>query len=86
MYFADHLQRVTTLLNAVDPKDMAAVIEDILTPQEIVELGERIELLTQLKAGKTQRVIADEMGISVTTVSRWSRVLQFGKKGIQKYV
>lgn len=70
MYFADHLHRVTALLNAVTPEDMSAVIEDIFTPQEIVELGERIELLTQLKAGKTQRVIADEMGISVTTVSR----------------
>lgn len=70
MYFADHLTRVATLLNAVTPADMPAVLEDLLTPQEIVELGERIEVLTQLKAGKTQRVIADEMGISVTTVSR----------------
>ncbi len=65
---------------------MEAVLEDIMTPQEIVELGERIELLKRLQFWQTQREIASEMSISVTTVSRGSRVLQFGKQIIKKYL
>jgi uncharacterized protein YerC len=49
---------------------MESVLDDLLTPQEISELAERIELLKQLQQDKTQREIAEDMGISVTTVNR----------------
>jgi len=54
----------------IQKNDMESVLDDLLTPQEITELAERIELLKQLKQGKTQRDIAEDMGISVTTVNR----------------
>ena len=86
MYFTDHLKNIAIFFSSVKTADMEAVLEDIMTPQEIVELGERIELLKKLQSWQTQREIAGNMGISVTTVSRWSRVLQFGKQVIKKYL
>ena len=54
----------------IQKNDMESVLDDLLTPQEITELAERLQLLKQLKQGKTQREIAEDMGISVTTVNR----------------
>ncbi len=59
--------------------DLDGFIEDILTPQEIETIDERIKLMHALVAGKTQREIAEELGISITTVSRGSRILQYGR-------
>ena len=54
-------------------------LEDILSPQEIETIDERIKLMYALVAGNTQREIAEELGISITTVSRGSRILQYGR-------
>jgi Trp operon repressor len=86
MYFNEALQKVVDLLSSVPSKDLSRVLEDILTPAEISEVGERIALLEQLKAGKTQRDIAEDLGMSVTTVSRGSRVLKYGTGTITKYI
>ncbi len=86
MYFSEHLQTVSKFFSSLNSKDIDHVLEDIMTPQEIVELGERLELLKRLQSWQTQREIASEMGISVTTVSRGSRVLQFGKQIVKKYL
>ena len=54
-------------------------LEDMLTPQEIEALDERIKIMHALVAGKTQREIAEELELSITTVSRGSRILQYGR-------
>ena len=54
-------------------------LEDILSPQEIETIDERIKVMHALVAGNTQREIAEELGISITTVSRGSRILQYGR-------
>lgn len=54
-------------------------LEDILSPQEIEAIDERIKIMHALVAGKTQREIAEELEISITTVSRGSRILQYGR-------
>ena len=86
MYFDQAFEKVVTLFSQIQSKDMAWVVEDMFTPAEIAELGERIELLTQLQQWKTQRGIASDMWISVTTVSRGARVLKYGKWIIKKYL
>lgn len=86
MNFTEHLTAVSHFLSSVKSKDMSSLLEDIMTPQEIVELWERLQLLKKLQSWQTQREIASEMGISVTTVSRGSRVLQFGKQAVGKYL
>lgn len=77
---------IASFLSSISKKDMSLVLDDLCTPQEIVELAERIHILRQLKEGKTQRVIAEDLWLSVTTVTRGSRVLQYGAGVIQKYI
>ena len=59
--------------------DFDGFLEDILSPQEIETLDERIKIMHALAAGKTQREIAEELELSITTVSRGSRILQYGR-------
>ena len=59
--------------------DLDALLEDILTPKEIVDINERIALFHGLANGETQRNIAEKLKISVTTVSRGSRIIQYGR-------
>lgn len=59
--------------------DLDGFLEDILSPQEIEIIDERIKIMHALVAGKTQREIAEELEISITTVSRGSRILQYGR-------
>jgi Trp operon repressor len=74
------------LLKAHDREDLSDLLEDILTPSEIVEIWDRITVIKMLKEGIAQREIAQKLGISITTVSRWSRLLNFERKTIQNYV
>lgn len=77
--YTKSLTQIAALLYGIQSEEqMMGFLEDILTPQEIVEISERIELCRQLLQGKTQRVVAEELGISVTTVNRWARILKFG--------
>lgn len=59
--------------------DLDGFLEDMMTPQEIEALDERIKIMHALATGKTQREIAEELEISITTVSRGSRILQYGR-------
>ena len=65
---------------------MKLLLQDIMTPQEIVETGERIQIIKHLKDKLTQRKVAETMGISVTTVNRGARVLKFGTGAADKYI
>jgi TrpR-related protein YerC/YecD len=87
MKFPESLQLLAdTLWQCETKEDLEALIEDLSTPWEIVELADRIEILRMLSKGMTQRDIAEELGVSVTTVSRWSRVLQYGRGVAEKYI
>lgn len=57
------------------------LLEDILTPQEIASLSERWQLIQMLYAGVPQREISKELGISISKITRGSRMLQFGSGG-----
>jgi len=71
MVYTKSLNQVAKLLFSIKKeKQLHGFLEDILTPQEILEIGERIELCRQLLQGKTQRTIAKKLGISITTVNR----------------
>jgi len=77
--YASSLNGLATLFtNIRNIEQMSGFLEDILTPQEIIEIGERIELCRQLLQDKTQKEVAEQLGISVTTVNRWARILKFG--------
>lgn len=86
MHFPESLKIIADTLWRIDRDDAEAVIEDLMTPSEVVELAERIMLLRKLKEWKTQRAVAEELGMSVTTVSRWARVLKYGRGVVEKYI
>ena len=68
------------LFTIAQEEQMQWFLEDILTPQEVVEMAERIAICRHLMEWKTQRLVAEELGISVTTVNRWSRILNWSDK------
>jgi len=57
------------------------LLEDMLTPQELASLSERWQLIQKLDAGEPQRDIAEELGVSISKITRGSRMLQYGKGG-----
>jgi TrpR family trp operon transcriptional repressor len=65
------------------PEEIGLVMGDLLTPSEVEALGERWQIARLLLAGKSQREVAAELGVSVTTVSRGSRQLKYGQGGFQ---
>ncbi len=76
----------SVLVKVDDVQDMKGTLLDLLTPQEIVALWERIQILKHLRDGMTQRKVAEKMWISVTTVNRGARVLKFGTGAAEKYI
>ena len=87
MKFEDSIDLVAKTLSAVKwKKQMNLVLQDLFTPQEIVDLSDRILVLQSVKAGKKQRDIAEELWISVTTVNRGSRVMKFGTGEVGKVI
>lgn len=73
-------------LQIKDKVDFEASLADILTPAEIHDIAERIRILEMLKAWISQRKIALELGISITTVTRGSRIFKYDWKAITKYL
>jgi TrpR family trp operon transcriptional repressor len=65
------------------PEEIGLVMGDLLTPSEVEALGERWQIVKRLLAGESQREVAAELGVSITTVSRGSRQLKYGQGGFQ---
>lgn len=59
------------------------VLYDLLTPRETEAIAERWEIVKRLERGMTQRAIRDELGASVTTISRGNRQLKYGHGGFR---
>lgn len=71
MRLPESLKLITdTLWRANSKKDISGMLEDLLTPSEIIEIADRITILRMLAEGVSQREIAEQLAISVTTVSR----------------
>ncbi len=65
------------LLDIKDKQLLKDFLEDIMTPKELSDLKDRIELIKMLNRWETQRNVAEELWISITTVNRWSRMLKW---------
>jgi len=87
MKLPESLKLVTdTLWQIKDENDFTWVLEDLLTPSEIIDIADRINILKMLKSWVAQREIAETLWISITTVTRWNRVLKYDRKAIDKYI
>lgn len=71
------VKKMTDLLWQIKDKDyMFNFLEDLFTQKELKDITERVQILRLLKKWKTQRDVAEELGISVTTVNRGAKVLK----------
>ena len=72
-------QLADTFLKFESRKEVTDFLEGILTPQELIEIPQRLEIVRLLKQGVTQRKIADDLGVGIATVTRGSRELKKGR-------
>lgn len=74
---------IRVLALASDTDLIHRLLQDLLTPSEVSAIRERWEIVKRLDDGMSQRAIRDEVGVSVTTVSRGNRQLKYGASGFR---
>jgi len=80
-----HTDDLLKVLVAIDDKQlMSDVLENLLTPQEIDEIATRVQIFIGLNNGENHRDLGSRLGVSLGTISRGSRELQYGKNGMKK--
>ncbi|HLC75994.1 MAG TPA: YerC/YecD family TrpR-related protein [Candidatus Peribacterales bacterium] len=67
-------------------KEAELLLKDILTPQELDSIAERWQLVQMLMEGAPQRDIAEKLGISISKITRGSRMLQYGSGGFRYFL
>lgn len=79
------LERISKVLDlAVEQSALKNVLEDLLTPAEILDIDERVKIFKGLIKGDSQRKVAADLGVSVAKVTRGAHALKYGANGIVK--
>ena len=82
-----HYKELCALLSSIESqKEADQLMQDLFTPQEINTLAERWQLIQLLAKGTPQREIAEKLHISISTVTRGSRALQYGSGGFKRFL
>lgn len=63
------------------PREAALFLEDILTPDERISVGERLQIFKMLAAGIPHREISKKLKVSIAKVTRGSHALRSSKGG-----
>ena len=67
------------LLAAKDTKAMQSVLSALLTPSELRDIPNRLQIIRLLKQGISQREISKKLGVGIATVTRGSKEIQSGQ-------
>ena len=67
---------VTALQSISSEKEMSQFLQEILTEAELRDIELRWKLMEKLRAGDTQRHIAQELGVSLCKVTRGNKILK----------
>ncbi len=70
---------VSILLSIKSEAEMVDFLNGIFTPQELIEIPTRLEIVKMLKEGIPQHKIAEELGVGIATVTRGSKELKKGR-------
>jgi len=82
-----HLRDLYELFSQVRSEQEAEkLLNDILTPQELASVAERWQLVQELAKGTPQREIAKKLAISISKITRGSRMLQYGGGGFELFL
>ena len=68
------------LLEAQDAQAMESVLSALLTPSELRDIPNRLQIIRLLKQGTSQREISKKLGVGIATVTRGSKQLQSDTK------
>jgi len=79
--YISELAKVVAGIN--EPKLAHEFLQNILTPKELDEIARRLQIVKMLHEGVPQREIAEKLHVSIGTVSRGSRELQYGAGGFK---
>jgi len=83
----EHLRDLYRLFASVKTeKEARMLLEDILTPQELDAVAERWQLIRALHSGRPQRTIARELKLSISKITRGSRMLKYGSGGFRHFL
>jgi len=63
-------------------KDLAKFIEDLFSPEETLDLAQRLKIGKLILEGKTYEEIATLIPVSTSTISKIGQVIKFGKGGL----
>ncbi len=70
---------INMLLQVRGKEEMRDFLQGILTPKELLELPNRLQIVKMLKRGISHHDIAGKLHVGVATVARGSRELQQGR-------
>lgn len=80
-----HFHELARAIVLVDNEDLAEdFLINLLTPAECEEISKRLQIVKRLDEGRPQRIIAEQLGVSIATVTRGSRELKYGVSGFKK--
>jgi len=65
-------------------EEMRALLKDLTTPSELEALVDRWRVVKFVDEGRPYREIHDLTGVSVTTIGRVARFLEYGNGGYRK--
>lgn len=74
------------LAGLADPVDVRDFLIDLCTPAELDAMGDRWRIVPLLRQGIPYREIQEQTGVSVTTVGRVARTLEYGTGGYARAV
>ena len=72
------IKRISDNLSSFSSEEIALFLQAFLTDQELEALKNRYNLVEELLRGKSQREISEELGVSISQITRGSRELKYG--------
>ena len=77
---------VHNLVQIQNDKNMEKFLDVLLTDSEVEELTNRLQIFKGLLAGKTQRDIAKDLGVSISTVVHGASELRNKKDKVKRMI
>ena len=70
---------IAAMLQVQNQEDMLDLLKGLLTVGELEEIAKRLQIVKLLKAGMSQREIAEKLKVGIATVTRGSKELKQGR-------
>ena len=80
----DILLLTKTIRKTKNTKQLSALLDDLLTEEEILDLAQRIKIAKLIISGKTYEEISEKIQASTSTITKIGQVIKFGKGGLEK--